>query len=114
MGRKIVTAPSMMASVSLLDEASHTVRLMSGWLDENSRNGNSAAPAVAMVQTGTSALIRNAASGRARSAAASTADRKAANGRSHNAGRSSKFISHAPGTMAVTFTNGLDGPFMSI
>ena len=54
-GRKITTQPSMISSVSLLEEASHTVRLMSGLLDDGSRNGNSDSPAVAIVPSGTSA-----------------------------------------------------------
>ena len=50
MGRNRITAPSMISSVSLLDEASHTVRLAPGCDEEGSRNGNSAAPAVAIVR----------------------------------------------------------------
>ena len=57
-GRNSTTAPSMIASVSLLDDASHTVRLALGSADDGSRKGNSASPAVAMVPAGTSAEDR--------------------------------------------------------
>src|ERR1700679_3391793 len=108
-GRKTATAPSMMPSVSLLDDASHTVRLMLGSLDDGRRKGNSATPAVAIVQAGTSALARKDASGRARKSTARPAGAIAKIGTSHNAGCAEKFCSHAPGIVATVLRSGLDG-----
>jgi len=49
MGRKIRVASSMIQSVSWLEEASQTVKLAFGSLDEGRRNGKRARPAVAMI-----------------------------------------------------------------
>jgi hypothetical protein len=58
----------MISSVSLLEEASHTVRLAPGCDEDGSRKGNSAAPAVAIVSAGTPAENRKLAAGRLRQA----------------------------------------------
>src|SRR5580698_9682307 len=109
-GRKIATAPSMTPRVSLLDDASHTVRPMLGSLEDGRRNGNSAMPAVAIVQTGTSALARSAAKGRPRETTARPAAITASTGTSHKAGCAEKFCSHAPGIVTTVLRSGLDGP----
>ena len=48
-GRKTIVAPSMMNSVIWLDEASQTVRLDFGSIEDGMRKGNSDSPAVAMM-----------------------------------------------------------------
>ena len=48
MGRKIPVETSMMNSVKWLDEASQTVRLEFGSIDDGRINGNIASPTVAM------------------------------------------------------------------
>src|SRR6185312_5231599 len=112
-GRKSAAAPSMMLSVSLLEDASHTVRLMPGSLDETSRNGNRAAPAAAMVNGGTSMLHRNARKGRARLAAARQAAKTATTGRIQSQGCAAALANQAPGTIATVLSSGLDTPFGS-
>src|SRR6201995_3036371 len=79
-GRIRTTTPSMTARVSELDDASHTVRLAFGSLDDGSRKGNSAAPAVAMVPAGTSAEHSIAFPGKRRSNPACTPSPEADNG----------------------------------
>ena len=97
-GRKITTAPSMISSVSLLDEASHTVRLALGSLDDGSRKGKSASPAVAMVAAHANAEPRNDRSGRLRSRMAANAPLSASKGASQSAGCSPAFKSQPRGT----------------
>ncbi len=75
MGRKITTAANMIASVSRLEDASHTVKLSLGSLDDGIRKGNSATPAVAIVPNGTKADAIKARPGRARSKTAPNAPR---------------------------------------
>src|SRR2546427_1728676 len=48
-GRNTAVASSMIHRVRWLDEASHTVRLEVGWLEDGSRNGKMAKPTVRMM-----------------------------------------------------------------
>src|SRR6185312_10722350 len=96
----------MTARVSLLDEASHTVRLAAGSDEEGIRKGNNARPAAAMVPMGTSAVDRKAASGRSRSTGATAAARIAI----APATQGPVPVSHPPGTRPTLLSMGLDGP----
>src|SRR5580693_563623 len=95
----------MMAKVNLLDEASHTVRLISGWDDDGSRKGNSAKPAVAIAPAGTSAEHSIAGSGQRRSSNAAAAPANATT----TAGIASPLI-QPPCTTLTLLRVGLDGP----
>src|ERR1041385_5825669 len=107
-GRKIRTAPSMISSVSLLDEASHTVRLESGSLEDGSRKGKSARPAVAMVAAHASAEPRKDKSARPRNRMAAKAPLSASKGASQSAGCRPAFKSQPRGTRMTVFNIGLE------
>src|SRR4029079_5987115 len=107
-GRKMRTAPSMISSVSLLDEASHTVRLALGSLDDGSRKGKSARPAVAMVAAHANAEPIKDRSGRLRNRMAAQAPPSANKGASQSAGCRPAFESQPRGTRMTVFNIGLD------
>src|ERR1700722_18641144 len=104
----------MIASVSLLDDASHAVRLALGALDDGSRKGNSESPTVPIAPSGTRAEPMNAKPGRERKRIVEIAPAKARIGAVHRTGITQKFISHAPRTSATVFSRGLDGALWSI
>lgn len=109
MGKSRATAPNMMARVSLLDDASHTVRLALGLEEDGKRNGNSAEPAVAMVPTGTSDELRKAASGVSLQTAAPRAPKRASATATHchlpKAEPANQLLPRV-----TAFVIGLDGP----
>src|SRR5450432_1948050 len=100
----------MTAKVSLLEEASHTVRLTLGFSEDGNRKGNKAKPAAAMTPAGTSAEHRKAGSGRARSSTAPAAPSSA----SATAGHGRPLCSQPPATRATLFAVGLEGPSWAI
>src|SRR5882724_7596232 len=107
-GRKTTTAPSMISSVSLLDDASQTVRLAFGSLDDGRRKGKRAKPALAMVAAHANAEPRKASSGRLRNVTALNAAAIATTGASHSAGCRPAFESQPPGLRMTVFSIGFD------
>src|SRR5664279_4241232 len=109
-GRKIATAPSIIARVSLLEEASHTVRLALGLAEDGSRKGNKAAPAVAIVPAGTSADAKNAMMGCLRRNTAPAAPTSAVVTATHNHTPVCEFANQLPSVRRTAFVMGLEGP----
>ena len=112
MGRKTAAAPSISSNVFALLEASHTVRLWLGKVEEGIKNGKRAKPAVRIVPACTSALAKTAAPARRdrRHRFAHTAASTATAGAAHIQGHVWKFLSHAPAAMMAVFRVGSEGP----
>src|SRR5258708_33889479 len=112
MGRKTATAPSIRSSVFPLLEASHTVRLWLGKVEEGIKNGNRAKPPVRIVPACTSALAKTAAPAwrDRRHRFAQTADSAATAGAAHIQGHVWKLFSHAPAALITVFRVGSEGP----
>jgi hypothetical protein len=59
-GRRTITAMSMISKVFALLDASQTVRLSAGFVDDGIRNGNNPTPAVKIVAACVIPLVRSA------------------------------------------------------